>query len=91
MWILTWLLNEETEYKTFEIAFRALFEKIQECRVLTYQELETCIWIKTPIQSELPLTFYQCVEKAHKEGILKDGKLTPKVVHEPNKTSEKCS
>jgi len=76
MWTLTWLLNQDSQHATFADAFREMYRKFHDEKVLTKQSLES-IWILPPEpKNTLPIMFWAAIEKAHDEGVLtKDGKL----------------
>lgn len=74
-------LNETSEHKTFEEAFEWLYVKMKEGlekNEISYQSLETMIWIKEP--DNIGATyFYDARDKAYMLGLLKNGKLQEKV------------
>jgi hypothetical protein len=74
-------ISLETGFKpvdrdTFKEAFADMFKWVKNLldkNQMTYQILETVIWIETPTGAHLP--FYSARDMAIKEGFLVDGKL----------------
>lgn len=85
MYKLTYALKKVGDYDTFEEAFIKLFELLTadlkpEGPGMSYQLLETAIWIEEPdvmAWSGKPTMFYEARDKACKMGLLKDGDLNP--------------
>jgi hypothetical protein len=62
-------------FDTFKEAFVAIYHAIKAETVLTWQVLETTIWIIRDAHGALPMMFYEARDRACEEGILVDGKL----------------
>ena len=65
---------KDSQHATFAEAFKELYRLVNE-EGTTHQLLETACWIKYA-DAPLPQMFYSCVERAHEEGLMKDGKPT---------------
>ena len=80
MYKLTYGLVKVGEYKTFDECFIELYNRLQKDldgpQGMSYQFLETMIWIETPFSS-LPVMFYDARDMACTKGLLVDGKLNP--------------
>lgn len=79
MYKLTYVLEKAGEYKTFEEAFTELYRRLNidlENDNMSYQVLETMIWIEVP-NSMSPMLFYDARDHACRIGLLKDGKINP--------------
>lgn len=69
---------EVTYHDSFKEAFKKLYKETTDMMKnsgLTWQVLETAIWIKDPKEKE-PMMFYEARDKACRDGLVKDGKLT---------------
>jgi hypothetical protein len=80
---LTYCLNNLGEYETFAEAFSVLYKKLREDSKdgFSLQLLETAIWIDHDGYGS-PIFFYDIVDRANKQNLLKDGQLDEKVVKE---------
>lgn len=75
MYKLTYSLNKVGEYKTLEETFVELYHRLQkDMDNMSYQFLETAIWIEIPGQL-LPMMFYDARDHACRCGLLINGKL----------------
>jgi hypothetical protein len=79
MYELTYALQTIGNYKTFEEAFIALYNRLtkdMEGPGMSWQLLETAVWIMEPGE-DLPTMFYEARDRACRMGLLKDGSLNP--------------
>jgi hypothetical protein len=69
---------EPIESEDFKGAFRAMFYYVKNAleRGMSWQELETAIWIETPTNGAAPICFYDARDIACEAGWLVDGELT---------------
>lgn len=75
-WKAVYNLEEIGCFDTFEKAFTAIYHTIKKEEVLTWQLLETTIWLISDKPTAAPIFFYEARDMACQMGILKDGKLT---------------
>ena len=67
--------NKEETHDSFKAAFKRIWDYINSTESLSYQELETWIWIIAP-NFPFPMMFYDLRDKAYNEGLLtEDGQL----------------
>lgn len=71
---LTFNLKDRGSYATFAEAFKEL-HRLVGTEPTSLMLIETACWIKHA-DAPLPQMFYSCVERAHEEGLLKDGQPT---------------
>lgn len=68
--------DEKQEFPTFKEAFICMFNWVEdrmEKGGLSFQVIETAIWIETP--NGTPLDFYDSRDIAYEAGIMNDGEL----------------
>jgi len=60
-------------FETFKDAFKAIYDKIKASVGLSWQALETTVWIQNTADGTAPTFFYEARDKMCHEGFLKDG------------------
>jgi hypothetical protein len=91
-------LNTIGEFHSFEEAFAAIYHRLNEdmkAEQMSYQFLETTIWIENkmmmPVPPINPIFFYDARDKAVNIGLLQDGKLQEDVLETAKKYAKKIS
>ena len=90
MYELTYALQKVGSFKTFEEAFVALYRRLKkdlEGPGMSYQLLETAIWIESP-KSMGPIMFYDARDSACRRGLLVNGELNKDHWAVKNESSE---
>ena len=67
--------DDKQSFTSFKDAFICMFNWVTDNleKGMSYQVLETCIWIETPAGT--PLGFYDARDLAYEAGVMKNGKL----------------
>lgn len=74
-WKAVYNLKEIGCFDTFKAAFTAIYYAIRNEANLTYQLLETAVWIKADTLIAHPIYFYDAKDLACEMGILVNGEL----------------
>ena len=74
-WKAIYNLEEIGCFNTFKEAFTAIYYAVKKESVVTWQLLETALWIIADLPEANPIYFYEARDLACEMGILKDGQL----------------
>ena len=77
MYTAVYDLRDIGKFETFHQAFKAIYDAISGTPIITWQMLETCVWIEED-GDNLPVMFCEARDKMIDEGYLVNGEWVEK-------------